>query len=782
MLDKAGRKAQNMTMSYDNVTKPATAETPMPTFRLILLACAAATLAMTAAAHDVSPAASGIAAPPVVSPGPPKPVAAKTARDLTLSMIDLSSRHGAASPGAQGQLLAALIETARARHEELVALVGVDSEEVLRVAIPDGVRAALPPQAIPFLEEPADETGVLEVYHVDHVNPADDYYLHFLKTAKARFSLHFAGAAPDHITGASVRVRGVRIDSAIVLAAGDITAFATAAAALPNTLGAQRTLAILVNFSDAATQPYTVAYAQNVMFGTTSNYDYETSYQQTTLTGAVAGWFTIASSSTTCDYSTIASQAQKAAAAAGYVLSNYTRYVYVFPANACTWWGLGTVGGNPSQAWIHSKWGYTLPVIGHEMGHNFGLYHSHSMDCGAVSLDANTGNCTTSEYGDIFDMMGGGSNPPHFNAFQKERLGWLNAGVSPPLITVNPASGTSTYTIAPLENARDTTPRALKIARGGSCSTTSDWFYVEARQAKGFDAFLSSNTNVQTGVLVHLVTGGSANGSYLLDMTSATSSWSDPALVGGAVFTDPVSGLKIAPVSVGSAGATVNVTFGATSCTPAAPSITVTPTGTVWTAAGATTGYSMSVKNMDSCGCAATPFDVAAVVPTGWTSTTARTASIAPGSTTSSTLSVTTAAGAAPAFYAVTLRAVNDSAPTKVTAVNSTVAIASSLAVTASTDKTSYILPKSKNGLITATITTKVLSAGSPVSGAAVSVTVTDPAGKVATLSGSTGASGTVSLGYSMRTRTSTKGTYAVASKATVASMSSTATTSFLVQ
>ncbi len=34
----------------------------------------------------------------------------------------------------------------------------------------------------------------------------------------------------------------------------------------------------------------------------------------------------------------------------GVDLSLYTRYVYAFPNNACTWWGLGSVGGNPSQA------------------------------------------------------------------------------------------------------------------------------------------------------------------------------------------------------------------------------------------------------------------------------------------------------------------------------------------------------------------------------------------------------------------------------------------------
>ena len=124
------------------------------------------------------------------------------------------------------------------------------------------------------------------------------------------------------------------------------------------------------------------------MFGTTSAYDYEASYQQTTLTGAVAGWFTIAETNTTCNYTNIATQAKQKASAAGYALSNYNRFVYVFPANACGWWGMGTVGGNPSQAWIHTKSGFSLRVVGHEMGHNFGLYHAHSLDCGTSAIAA----------------------------------------------------------------------------------------------------------------------------------------------------------------------------------------------------------------------------------------------------------------------------------------------------------------------------------------------------------------------------------------------------------
>jgi hypothetical protein len=743
--------------------------------RQFFLAIVLAVASVAAFAHGTGPAVAA-------SSSASKPVKSTDARDLTIALLDLVSRYNSASPGEKGQLLAQLIDVAHKRQDELAATVDFDPEEVLRVAIPDSVRANLPPQAIPMLEQSADESGTLEVYHVDHVNPSEDYYVHYLANAKGRFSLHFAGAAPDYVTGTKVRVRGVRLDSAIVLAAGsDVTLTATLAAALPNTLGVQKTLTILVNFSDAVTQPYTVAQAQSIMFTTTSNYDYETSYQQTSLSGDVAGWFTIASTSTTCDSGTIASQAQKAASSAGFVLSNYNRYVYVFPSNTCTWWGLGSVGGNPSQAWIHTKWGFSLPVVGHEMGHNFGLYHSHSLDCGTVSLDANSANCTASEYGDIYDMMGGGSNPPHFNAFQKERLGWLNAGISPPLITVNPQAGTTTYTISPLEDARNTAPRALKIARGGSCGGTQDWFYVEARQAKGFDSFLSGNTNIQTGVMIHKVTNGDANSSYLLDMTPATATWADPALVGGSTFTDPLTGVTIMPVSVGGSGATINVTFGATACTPAAPSITVNPTGTVWTAAGSTVSYAVSVKNMDSCGCAATTYGVGAGVPAGWNASSARTASVSPGSTTTSSVAITTAAGATAAFYPVTLNAVNDSAPSKAIAASGTVAIASAPGVSVTTSAATYTRPVKRNQTVYASITTTVTSSGSAVSGAAVNVRVTNPAGSVTTYSATTGNSGTAVVSYPIKFLNAA-GSYAVNSTATIAGMSQTATTAFTVK
>ena len=91
--------------------------------------------------------------------------------------------------------------------------------------------------------------------------------------------------------------------------------------------------------------------------------------------------------------------------------------------------------------------------------------------CGADTIA--TRGCVASGYGDLFDMMGSSNTTPHFNAFQKERLGWLNAGVSPPLTTVPAVPGITNYAIAPLEDARSGVPRALKIPRGSACAASN---------------------------------------------------------------------------------------------------------------------------------------------------------------------------------------------------------------------------------------------------------------------------------------------------------------------
>ncbi len=103
---------------------------------------------------------------------------------------------------------------------------------------------------------------------------------------------------------------------------GATTSGMQATSVMSGAFGARKTAVILVNFTDKATQPYTVANARDTVFTTVSNFDLENSYGQTWLTGDVFGWYTIAQSATVCDSNTTVNLAKSAAAAAGANLAN----------------------------------------------------------------------------------------------------------------------------------------------------------------------------------------------------------------------------------------------------------------------------------------------------------------------------------------------------------------------------------------------------------------------------------------------------------------------------
>jgi hypothetical protein len=464
-----------------------------------------------------------------------------------------------------------LVSVAAERNARLARIIESDPAQVLRLAISPAFRATLPSTIRAFVEERVELEGTLQVLYEDRADGSRLLY-NLESDSGERYRLHFASEAPRLLTGTRVKLTGLKLGQAIALESGATSVHRistqSSEATLSSTFGPQSTVVLLVNFVDDATQPFTPATARNTVFTTTSNFDLENSYQQTWLTGDVFGWYTIPMSSS-CDSSTMATQAQAAARANGVNLSNYSHWVYVFPGTPCSWWGLGTVGGNPSSAWIDAGYGLALMVVAHEMGHNFGLWHSHALECGTVTLGTS---CSTIEYGDNFDTMGNGHGN-HFNAYQKERIGWLNFGSSPPIKTVT-AGGT--YTIDPYETVGSGF-KALKIPRG----TTGDSFYVEMRRGVGFDSSMSSNANVMNGVLVHLATSSASAASNLLDITAGTASWNDPALTVGQTFTDPVSGVSITTNSVGATGASVSVALsGPPPNTPTATPTNQTPTPT----------------------------------------------------------------------------------------------------------------------------------------------------------------------------------------------------------
>ena len=583
-----------------------------------------------------------------------------TAEYLTRSLMVLNAQYQAAPPTGRAALLPELHSLAAQRQRLLSSLLQTNPGEVLRVAMPGRIAATFPASVQESMEQETDTQGELQVMYEDSHSGAK--LRHFLKTAGQRLELKFAANAPTNLlTGTTVHVHGTRIGSALALNSGNNTGSFQVVQTPPlsNSFGAQSTLVMLVNFQDNSTQPYTAASAQDVVFNQTSAWDMENSLQQTWLTGDVVGWYTLPMTSSTCDTNTLADNANAAATAAGVNLANYAHYVYAFPSiSTCGWWGLGTVGGSPSQAWINGT-PFSLKVVGHEMGHNFGLYHSHSWSCGNVTLGSN---CVSSEYGDELDIMG---NPTsgHFNGFQKERLGWLNYGASPSLTLVQ---STGTYSIGPFEN-QDMTSKGLKILQSKNpANGANTYYYVELRQAIGQDSFLSNDSNVLNGLVVHTGTDNDPNSSELLNMAPSLNNFYFPALDTGLSFVDPTAGVTIQTLSAGPTGASVGITLGTPTCAEANPTVTISPAQGSWVMPGTPVTFTVSLANNDNAGCAASTFNLSSSLPAGWNAAVFGSSSlmVSPGATTTTTMQVTSPSGTPDGFYNFTATATNGSAST----------------------------------------------------------------------------------------------------------------------
>jgi hypothetical protein len=691
------------------------------------------------------------------------PASQARSTSLTQSLAALGARYDGEETDRRPAVLRQMLAEAAERHDLLASTIERDPGFVLQVALPDAMRQQLPASVRDYVEQHVEIEGAVEILQEDYVSGAR--LRHYLHTAGGRLLMNYVERAPSLQTGDRVRVRGVALDGALALEPGNTSVIA-ALTALPNTMGEQRTLVLLVNFQDDTSQPYTTAEAQHVVFTTTSDYDREASFQRTWLTGDVFGWYTIPMSRTVCDSATLATQAKQAATAAGINLAAYSRYVFGFPENACTWWGLGSVGGNPSQAWINGD--FVLDVVAHEMGHNFGLYHAHSLDCGTSPIAPP---CTSSEYGDTLDMMGGARG--HFSAFMKERLGWLGEAGAPAITTV---STNGTYVLEPFESPSAGGAKALKILKSIDATTGArTWYYVELRQPIGFDSFLAGSTNVPNGVVIRTGSEATANSHYLLDMTPETPSWYDPALVVGRTFTDATAGVTLTAVSAGSAGASVAVTLSGATCSRGNPTVSLSPSQSQWLVAGAAATYTVSVTSTDSAACPTAGFDLTSAAPAGWTvSFGSPTVTAAPGASASTTMVVVSTPTAANGFYAVTARATHAADGTKTRAASATYVVISTLGVQVSSARTTY----SRNQ--TVQLTTTVSGGSAPAAGATVVFTVTRPGGAVTTRTTTADGAGVASYSWRVVAKDPV-GTYQVSLTASLNGASGSGATSFAV-
>ena len=589
--------------------------------------------------------------------------------NMTHSLAALLARYQQADANEQAQLEEDLINLTADRQQVLLSLIEDSPGKVLRQTLPRQLLKGVPDKVRDHLEQHVELKGELEVSYEDYTDGR--YKLrHILQTETNRIELQLPEHSRGMQSGVRVRARGWLFkhggetagslvlndspDSLELLADGATTTATSSSspAVLPNTMGEQGVLVLLVNFQDNQVQPWTPQQAEEMVFGTVNDFYQENSNGQTWLSGDVYGYYTLPIDAT-CDAWEIHVNAQDAAEAQGIDLGAYNRMVYIFPEiSSCGWTGKGTLGGTVSRSYINGS--LILRTVGHELGHNFGLHHAEKLECGSEIIGDN---CISVTYGDSQDIMGDSGITGHFNPFNKELLGWITS-VSGEVVT---ADGDGSYLLEPYETApTGTAAKGLKVQRGIDSSTGQRlWYYLEYRQALGFDSFLDGKP-VTDGVMLRLATESDIESSQLLDMNpnSSLHDMDDAALLVGRSYSDPDAGVTIFTEWADATGASVSISFTGESCIPSNPAISLSPSESAWVEAGSTVTYTATVSNLDSSGCSDSDYSVMAEMPGGWLADSG-TLNLAPGSSGTVDINVTSAETAADGFYDIPISASN---------------------------------------------------------------------------------------------------------------------------
>ena len=323
--------------------------------------------------------------------------------------------------------------------------------------------------------------------------------------------------------------------------------------------GSQPWVSVMCKFSDVAAEPKDLAYFQEMFSGTAPGLDHywrELSYDHVNVVGSGAhGWYTLphprsyyVDASGNADLDLLFDDCTAVADADIY----YPTFVGINlmfndDIGPYAWGGShwATLDGR-SQIWRvtwEPPWGYSnVCVMDHEMGHGFGLPHSHYSATydNAWDVMSDTWSYTSSDptYGQVGQ---------HTIMYHKDSLlGWIRP---PEKVTVNDGESTTVR----MERSATPTKPGPKMVRIPVPGSTTEFYTVEARKRVGYDVGTPGE-----GVIIHRVDTTQAIPATVQGTNGAAGAMWTP----GELFRDSANGIGIAVVASDDTGFTVAVGSG----------------------------------------------------------------------------------------------------------------------------------------------------------------------------------------------------------------------------
>jgi len=570
----------------------------------------------------------------------------KETTEPTSNLLSLNDKHLKTSSFLffrKGKIKKELEKVTRERKTAMMKLAEINPVLFLKNVILGEEREKFPTNLREHIEEEVTLYGTIEIEHIDDITNQESETYYFLRLPKdERLQLYFAYIEPRILYGSEVQVRGWRLENKIVISPFKEQNFQIISEPFSSQLKTgqnvvKKVAVIRFNFQNDQREVYTSTEIKEKIFtgaNSINAYYQEISYGKLSFEGNinadgdVFGYYTIPYDIESCDLSAWTEAAKTAATAEGFIEAEYTNIIYLFPhpgRGICfTWSGMASGIGSLESTETFENWvqffrhDYPFLVITHELGHNFGVWHSASFECfdeQGIRTTISSDCAVEYEYGDLFDVMG--KSLKHMNAQKKEVLGFFDSS------NIQDVTSSGTYTITAIELSTNSV-QVLQIPfEVDSLGNVVSSYIIEYRGPHGFDDFDVSDPVIH-GVSIRLTQRGSSRSSLLLDNTPTTGSVIDPvtggqlvdgfidsALAVGESFQDTQKGITITTTNVTpNVSAQVYIELSNFQiCVRANPLVSVLPCGQSGPAGGYV-NYIMSITNKDSPSCSSSEFSI----------------------------------------------------------------------------------------------------------------------------------------------------------------------------